>query len=428
MPSSGALTGSAPRLSGRPSPTAARGSSLPTSTRGCSSTTPLSSGSTAATPAAAPSTTTTTGPTPRRCAAARRSPRATTTAMGRTRWARWSARTPACAESDRRRPGRQVDRRQGVRVELVLGLGSARLRAVDPGSDGPRGQNPRPDLRPHIVNNSWGGGGGDPWYQATVNAWVAAGIFPAFSNGNAGPGCGSSGSPGDYTNSYSAGAFDINNAIAGFSSRGASAFGGLKPNIAAPGVNVRSSVPDELVRGVQRHVHGLAARGRHRRAHLVGDTGPTGEHRGDGGADSTPLPSTRRTRPAAARPPTTTSGARASSTPSRPSSGRRLLRHRHLHLHRHRHLHHHRHHHRHLRRHRRHRRHRRRHHLRPHRRPAVACRTCSACGWQRPRHGSGRGAAESARCAGFAPGVSAVCSVRAPGAAQYALSISGSTC
>ena len=54
----------------------------------------------------------------------------------------------------------------------------------------------------------------------------------------------SSGSPGDYTQSYSAGAFDINNNIAGFSSRGPSAFGGgLKPNIAAPGVNVRSSVP-----------------------------------------------------------------------------------------------------------------------------------------------------------------------------------------
>jgi subtilisin family serine protease len=106
------------------------------------------------------------------------------------------------------------------------------------------GQNPRPDLRPNIVNNSWGGGGGDPWYQASVDAWIASGIFPAFSNGNAGPGCASSGSPGDYTQSYSAGAFDIGNNIAGFSSRGPSAFGGgLKPNISAPGVNVRSSVP-----------------------------------------------------------------------------------------------------------------------------------------------------------------------------------------
>jgi subtilisin family serine protease len=107
------------------------------------------------------------------------------------------------------------------------------------------GQNPRPDLRPHVVNNSWGGGGGDPWYMASVNAWVSAGIFPQFSNGNSGPSCNTSGSPGDYIQSYSAGAYDINNNIAGFSSRGPSAFGGeLKPNIGAPGVAVRSSVPN----------------------------------------------------------------------------------------------------------------------------------------------------------------------------------------
>lgn len=106
------------------------------------------------------------------------------------------------------------------------------------------GQNPRPDLRPNIVNNSWGGGGGDPFYQATVDGWVAAGIFPAFSNGNSGPGCGTSGSPGDYVASYSAGAFDSGNNIASFSSRGPSSFSSeLKPNIAAPGVSVRSSVP-----------------------------------------------------------------------------------------------------------------------------------------------------------------------------------------
>lgn len=105
------------------------------------------------------------------------------------------------------------------------------------------GQNPRADLRPNIVNNSWSGGGGDPWYQAMVQAWRASGIFPAFANSNAGPSCGSSGSPGDYPESYSAGAFDINNAIASFSSRGPSAFGVIKPNVAAPGVSVRSSVP-----------------------------------------------------------------------------------------------------------------------------------------------------------------------------------------
>ncbi len=107
------------------------------------------------------------------------------------------------------------------------------------------GANPRPDLRPHVVNSSWGGASGDVFYQATVDAWIASGIFPAFSNGNSGPNCNTSTSPGDYPASYSAGAFDINNSIAGFSSRGASALGGeLKPNIAAPGVNVRSSRPN----------------------------------------------------------------------------------------------------------------------------------------------------------------------------------------
>jgi subtilisin family serine protease len=106
------------------------------------------------------------------------------------------------------------------------------------------GQNPRPDLRPDVVNNSWGGGHGDPFYRSTVQAWVAAGIFPAFSAGNSGPACGSANSPGDYPESYAAGAFDINNVIAGFSSRGPSGIdASIKPDVSAPGVGVRSSVP-----------------------------------------------------------------------------------------------------------------------------------------------------------------------------------------
>ena len=107
------------------------------------------------------------------------------------------------------------------------------------------GQNPRPDLRPHIVNNSWGNNNGsDTFYQATVQAWIAAGIFPAFSNGNAGSACGTVGSPASYPQSYGTGSFDINNAIATTSSRGpapAAVGGEIKPDIAAPGVNIRSS-------------------------------------------------------------------------------------------------------------------------------------------------------------------------------------------
>ncbi len=58
------------------------------------------------------------------------------------------------------------------------------------------GANPNPDLRPHVINNSWGDVGCDLWYQGKIQAWVAAGQFPAFSAGNA-SGCGTVGSPGD---------------------------------------------------------------------------------------------------------------------------------------------------------------------------------------------------------------------------------------
>ncbi|MBT2229424.1 S8 family serine peptidase [Nonomuraea sp. NEAU-A123] len=105
------------------------------------------------------------------------------------------------------------------------------------------GANPRPDLAPDIVNNSWGGAGFDPWYKETVEAWIAAGIFPAFANGNEGPACRTSGSPGQYAISYSAGGFDINNVLYARSSKGEGENGEIKPNLAAPAVNVRSSVP-----------------------------------------------------------------------------------------------------------------------------------------------------------------------------------------
>jgi len=103
-----------------------------------------------------------------------------------------------------------------------------------------------PANRPHVVNNSWGGGGCDTWYQAKVQAWRAAGIFPAFSAGNSGSGCNTLGSPGDYQESFASAAHDSSGNIASFSSRGPSCFGHdpyTKPNIASPGVNVCSSVP-----------------------------------------------------------------------------------------------------------------------------------------------------------------------------------------
>ncbi|MGW1817686.1 S8 family serine peptidase [Streptomyces sp. NPDC002125] len=103
------------------------------------------------------------------------------------------------------------------------------------------GANPRPDLAPDVVNNSWGANVYDAWYRETVQSWRDAGIFPAFSNGNNGPACSTSGSPGSYTNSYSSGAFDSDNAIASFSARGTGENAEIKPDLAAPGVDVRSA-------------------------------------------------------------------------------------------------------------------------------------------------------------------------------------------
>jgi subtilisin family serine protease len=108
-----------------------------------------------------------------------------------------------------------------------------------------QGRNPRPDLAPNIVNNSWGGGPDNPFYSEIVDTWVAAGIFPAFSIGNLGAGCDTAASPGDYPQSYGTGAYDYYGNIAYFSSRGPGQGDDVKPNISAPGVAVRSSLPGD---------------------------------------------------------------------------------------------------------------------------------------------------------------------------------------
>lgn len=106
------------------------------------------------------------------------------------------------------------------------------------------GSNAMPSLRPNIVNNSWGIDFSDPWFQAVVQQWVAAGIFPVFSGGNSGQlGCFSVGSPADYPESYAVGAFDYDDNLSWFSSLGPAISGATKPNIVAPGSDIRSSVP-----------------------------------------------------------------------------------------------------------------------------------------------------------------------------------------
>lgn len=134
----------------------------------------------------------------------------------------------------------------GCPTGALLSAGQFMLAPTEPG-----GGNPRPELRPHVVNNSWGApsfAAESEFYAEMIEAWEAAGIFGAFANGNEGddiPGepCDTTGSPADNPTAWGVGAYGADGAIGAFSSRGPGGEGELKPNIAAPGVAVRSSIP-----------------------------------------------------------------------------------------------------------------------------------------------------------------------------------------
>ncbi|ODN02590.1 Bacillopeptidase F [Orchesella cincta] len=103
------------------------------------------------------------------------------------------------------------------------------------------GGSPNCNQAPDLVSNSWGGGQGDTWYNSVISAWHTAGIIPLFSQGNSGPACGTANSPGDATNVLGVGSTTSADGVSSFSSRGPTTRGNLKPDISAPGTNVRSA-------------------------------------------------------------------------------------------------------------------------------------------------------------------------------------------
>ncbi len=126
--------------------------------------------------------------------------------------------------------------------------------------------NGNPALAPDIVNNSWGSDyGASTEYLGDVQALLDAGIFTVFSAGNNGSSSGTVGSPGSFTISFAVGATDINDDITSFSSRGPSPWGEIKPEVSAPGKNVRSTLPGgsygnyDGTSMAAPHVSGLAA-------------------------------------------------------------------------------------------------------------------------------------------------------------------------
>ena len=140
------------------------------------------------------------------------------------------------------------------------------------------GENPDPALAPHVINNSWLCPPGEGCNQANaqlledaVSNLRAAGILVVSSAGNdyAQLGCSSVRfAPAIFEGSLTVGSYDIKNAIAVTSSRGPVVLADttlLKPDVAAPGVQIRSTEPGggyRLLSGTSMaapHVAGLVA-------------------------------------------------------------------------------------------------------------------------------------------------------------------------
>lgn len=140
----------------------------------------------------------------------------------------------------------------------------------------PIGGNPltegNPNLGADIINNSWScppaeGCSADALRQVVENL-RAAGVLVVVSGGNYGSACGSViYPPATYDASFSVGAVRDTGDLAGFSSRGPVMVDGSyqpKPDIVAPGVNVRSAVPGgyRILQGTSMaspHVAGVTA-------------------------------------------------------------------------------------------------------------------------------------------------------------------------
>ncbi len=123
------------------------------------------------------------------------------------------------------------------------------------------GQGSNPDLRPHVVNNSWGGCSQSisDWFKGTIDAWHAAGIYPVFSNGNA-SNCGYDSPPGLNTVSNPARSYNVtavgstgmeDGQYAIHSNWGptddedvlnGNGYPWIKPQVVAPGVGIRSAI------------------------------------------------------------------------------------------------------------------------------------------------------------------------------------------
>ncbi len=122
------------------------------------------------------------------------------------------------------------------------------------------GDNANSNMRPHVVNNSWGSCSRVyfGWYEGTIDSWLAAGMYPVFSAGNA-SNCGYSEPPGLNTVGLPARGYNVtavgstgnhDGQYADHSNWGptdsldtinGNGYANIKPQVVAPGVGIWSS-------------------------------------------------------------------------------------------------------------------------------------------------------------------------------------------
>jgi len=114
------------------------------------------------------------------------------------------------------------------------------------------GENPKPELAPHVINNSWycpaeEGCTPDTWevMQIVMENIKASGTMLVVSAGNSGPGCSTiEAPPAIFETAFTVGAVAADSIIANFSSRGPLSTDSttIAPHVVAPGVQVRSVI------------------------------------------------------------------------------------------------------------------------------------------------------------------------------------------
>lgn len=105
-------------------------------------------------------------------------------------------------------------------------------------------QDPRPELRPQIVNSSWVRSADDEPLKRASRALAAAGILQVYAAGNDGPECGTASPAGEGDSFVSVGAVDEERRLTSFSARGPASDGRTAPDVVAPGDRVVTATMD----------------------------------------------------------------------------------------------------------------------------------------------------------------------------------------